>query len=56
MNQLKVKIVKCSKRNAWYANKIGNIYNVSPDYCDEGRYFVHEVGLYVMKEDVEILQ
>lgn len=55
---MKVKIIKCSDPNFWYADKIGEVYEVldlecSPDYIAAG---VADDWRLVWREDYEILE
>lgn len=53
---MKVKIIKAKKEAAWYADKIGNVFEVKEDPTDL-RYYVRTDGSYgfIRKEDVILI-
>lgn len=53
---MKVKIIKAKKEAAWYADKIGNVFEVKEDPTDL-RYYVRADGSYgfIRKEDVILI-
>jgi len=52
---MRIKIIKCSNSEYWYADKIGEIYDVYDIVFGDYRV-KQEVGAYcVLNEDVELL-
>ena len=52
---MKVKIIKSEKPSYWYANKIGEVFEVV-DYSYSNDYRTLEKGYYILKSDCEIVE
>lgn len=50
---MKIRIIKCDEPDAWYANEIGNEYEVTTERKD--CYYVDDAR-FVLKEDAEVIE
>ena len=53
---MKAKIIKCSNPDYWYANKIGQIFNISDRIQGDYRLKVGMSAFCVADEDIEIIK